>query len=124
MYLAYNTVSMERLGKPAVMTLNRFFMTDAKTGASVRNLPGLRLVPTSIPGEVGEEKVDLIRDCVAEALDDIIKAITEPLTPEEESPTKEVEEQSRIVFKGDLQEVNRFFYKKHGVSQDVDLFEE
>ena len=112
MYLAYNTVSMERLGKPAVMTLNRFFMTDARTGASVRNLPGLRLVPTSIPGEVGEEKVDLIRDCVAEALDDIIKAITEPLTPEEASPTKEVEKQSRIVFKGDLQEVNRFFYKR------------
>jgi hypothetical protein len=103
---------MENLGKPAVMMLNRFFVTDAKTGASVRNLPNLRLVPTSIPCEVGAENVEEIRAGVTEVLDELIKAVTQPLTPEEESPTKEVEKPPKIIFKGDLQEVTRFFYKR------------
>jgi len=50
---------------------------------------------------------------VGAAMDDIVAALTQPLTAEEESPKlKEVEKLPRAVFKGNLEEVNRFFYKR------------
>ena len=49
----------------------------------------------------------------AAVMDDIVAALTKPLTEEEKSPKpKEVEKPSRIIFKGNLEEVNRFFYKR------------
>jgi len=50
---------------------------------------------------------------VGAVMDDIVTALTKPLTDEEKSPEpKEVENLPRIVFKGNLEEVNRFFYKR------------
>jgi hypothetical protein len=46
-------------------------------------------------------------------MDDIIAALIKPLTAEEKSPKpKEIEKSPRIVFKGNLEEVNQFFYKR------------
>ncbi len=46
-------------------------------------------------------------------MDDIIAALTRPLTAEEKPPRKkEAEKTSRIVFQGNLEEVNHFFYRK------------
>jgi hypothetical protein len=43
----------------------------------------------------------------------VIGCLTRPLTEEEKSPvSKELEKPSRIIFKGNLEEVNRFFYKR------------
>lgn len=102
---------MEDLGKPAVMLLNKDFEADAKSAASVRKLPGLRLVLTNIPCEIPD--AEDIRVGVEALFDHLVLAMTRPLTAEEKSPKlKEVEKPSRVVFKGNLEEVNRFFYKR------------
>jgi hypothetical protein len=46
-------------------------------------------------------------------MDKIAAALTRPLSAEEKSPKpKELEKPTRIVFKGNLEEINRFFYKR------------
>ncbi|MBI4321607.1 MAG: hypothetical protein HY675_24190 [Chloroflexi bacterium] len=74
-------------------------------------MPGIRIVSESAPPHttiMGE-----IENGVSAAMDDIIAALTQPLTPEERSPRpKDAEEAPRIVFSGNLQEVNAFFYKR------------
>lgn len=50
---------------------------------------------------------------IGSVIDDVVAALTKPLTDEEKSPRpREMENPARIVFKGNLQEVNRFFYKR------------
>jgi hypothetical protein len=119
MYLAYNSVAVEKLGKPAVMMVNRSFVHDAQTGVSVRGMPNLRLVPTilaDLSGFVGTdtEKVKaVIQAGVSPVIDDIVAALTKPLTSEEKSPKpKAIEKFPGTIFKGNLEEVNRFFYKR------------
>jgi hypothetical protein len=113
MYLAYNTVAIEDLGKPAVMMMNRFIVNDAKSAAAVKNLPELRLMPTTIPTDPGTDNIKDIRPGVTAVIDDLVNVMTRPLTEEEKSPKpKKAEKPSRILFKGNLQEVNRFFYKR------------
>ena len=46
------------------------------------------------------------------AMDYIVAALTKPLTEEEKHPRKDVEKHSRIAFKGNLEDVNHFFYKR------------
>ena len=54
-----------------------------------------------------------IEAAIDAALDDIIGALTRPLTPMEASPrTREVEDPPRIIFKGDFDEFNIFFYRR------------
>ena len=110
MYLAYNTVHIEKLGKPAVMLLNKIFEQDARSGVSVRNLPGLRIVATNIPCEI--PNAEDIRVGVDMVLDNLIHAMTRPLTEEERSPKMKEEKPLRVIFKGNLQEVNKFFYRR------------
>ena len=84
---------------------------DATSSASVKGMPGVRIVLETVPphSTVTEE----IEAGVSAAMDDIIAALTKPLTADEKSPKqKEAERPSRIVFKGNLEEVNQFFYKR------------
>jgi hypothetical protein len=47
------------------------------------------------------------------ALDAVVSALTKPLTPDEAAPkAKEAEKPAKIIFKGSLEEINRFFYKR------------
>jgi hypothetical protein len=57
--------------------------------------------------------LEQIRAGVTSAMDDIVSSLTTPLTEDERSPKpKKIEKQEQIVFKGDLKEINRFFYKR------------
>jgi len=106
-----DTIAIESLNKPAVALCNKDFMIDARSAASGKGMPWVRIVSETIPCEctVREE----IEAGVSAAMDDIVAALTQPLTAEEKSPKpKEVEKLSRIVFKGNLKEVNQFFYKR------------
>jgi hypothetical protein len=116
LYLAFNTAYIEKMGKPAVMLVNKHFMNLARSAAASRNVPCLRLVPNnifdftryrSLEGIVEE----VIRPEIAKILNDIIVALTKPLTQDEMFP-KRREEPSGVVFKGTLEEVNTFFYKR------------
>ena len=107
----YETTSIEDLHKPTVALVNKRFYMDSRSAASQRHMPGARIVPTSIPAEANVPKQ--IEDGIDESIGEIIAALIEPLTPEEESPkSKEVENTSRFIFKGNLHEVNQFFYKR------------
>ncbi|HJX12612.1 MAG: hypothetical protein A2W25_15670 [candidate division Zixibacteria bacterium RBG_16_53_22] len=107
----YDAVYVEQLNKPAVALVNENFMYDARSAASSKGLPTVRVLASAVPCEcINEQIVEPIIDSM---MDDIIKGLTKPLSPQEESPEQpKVEETPRIIFKGNLQEINRFFYKR------------
>jgi hypothetical protein len=103
----YDAVSIEERNRPAVAVVNEGFANDAKSAASSRGMPGLRSVPTPIPCEASVVKD--IESGAEVVINDIILALTRPLTEEEKSPKpQEVKKPSRISFKGDLEEINIF----------------
>ena len=107
----YCSISTEERGRPTATLVNRGFYHDACSAASTKGMARVRIVPTSIPSEASA--MDDIEAGVAEALDDITAALTRPLTEEEKSPRpREPEELTRIMFKGDLKDVNLFFYRR------------
>jgi len=74
-------------------------------------MPAVRIVPETVPCECSEEGIADV--AIALAMPRIVEALTKALTAEEVSPkAKEKEKPSRIVFKGQLDEFNRFFYKR------------
>jgi hypothetical protein len=107
----YNTIAVEKLQKPAVVIYNKGFTNDARSAAANKGLPLLRGVAVDMPPECSV--AETIQAAVAAVLDQLLAALTRPLTPEERSPKPpKIEKPSRIVFKGSLEEVNRFFYKR------------
>ena len=107
----YNAISIEDLNTPVAALCNKDFVIDARSAASGKGMPGLRVVPETVPCEC--TVTEKIEAGVSAVMDDIVAALTQPLTAEEKSPKpKEVEKLPRIVFKGNLEEVNRFFYKR------------
>ncbi len=107
----YDAVSAELRNKPAVVLTAKDFIHDAIAAKSNKGLPGLKIVSETVPPEC--TVMEQIEAGVSAVMDDIVIALTKPLTEEEKSPkSKEVEKPSRIIFKGNLEEVNRFFYKR------------
>lgn len=86
---------------------------DAVVGVVAKGLPGLRIVTTNIPAGTGQEREIILSGLTKEVVDNIITALTKPLTQEEKSPTiKKTESPARIIFKGSLEEINQFFYTR------------
>lgn len=73
-------------------------------------MPGVRILAENIACEstVAED----IEGGITAVLPEIIAALTKPLTPDEKSPKPKAEKAPRIIFKGNQQEVNHFFYSK------------
>ena len=92
------------------MLANYGFVNDAHSAASSRGVPGIRVIGTTIACESTDE-VD-IETGIDGALNDIIAALTSPLTQAESSPEPGYEAESRIAFKGNIRDVNNFFYRK------------
>lgn len=115
MFVAYNSALIETMGKPVVMLVKGDLAKPAQRGASARHVPCLRMVKTVImdmSGMFSLEGVEetIIRPGITPVIDEIITALTAPLTDEEKSPSA-VEDLSGLVFEGSLEEVNNFFYK-------------
>jgi hypothetical protein len=112
----YNTIAAEEMGKPSVAVTNQTYLVEEGSAASGRGMPGVRVVWDSIHSEEWVDERDSperVEAGVAPLLDNIIDALTRPLTDEEKSPKqKEPEKPSRILFRGDLNEVNQFFYRR------------
>jgi hypothetical protein len=107
----YEAISIEEMNKPAVGLCNKGFFMDGKSSASVKGMPGVRLIMETVPPH--STVIEEIEAGVSAAMNDIIAALTKPLTKEEKSPKQlEAENPARIVFKGDLEEINQFFYKR------------
>lgn len=102
---------VEELGKPAVAIFNKDFVVVGKQIAS-RQMPGLRIVGEHVPPEntVAERAGAGVDSAV---IDELIAALTRPLNEEESSPKRpSAVRASKIVFKGTLGEINRFFYEQ------------
>ena len=118
LFLAYNAAAIENLGKPAIMLVNKALVNPAQVGASARHVPALRLVTLDLPDISGLYSFDgvvenYIRPSVtSDIMNTIITGLTKPLSEEERHLKKEVTAESGIVFEGNLEEVNRLFYKK------------
>jgi hypothetical protein len=93
-----------------VVLANRGFVRDAQAAVSVKGVPGVRILAENIACE-STVAAD-IEDGITAVLPEIIAALTKPLTPDEKSPKLKAEKPSRIIFKGNQQEVNHFFYRK------------
>jgi hypothetical protein len=107
----YETINAEERNKPAVGLYYRDFASDAHSAASSRGMSPVRLVAETVPSEWTNLKD--IEEKIGAVIDDIVAALTKPLSAEEQSPQmKEIEKAPRIVFKGSLSEVNLFFYKR------------
>jgi hypothetical protein len=93
------------------MLVNKGFFNDAGSASAGRGMPALRVVPVAIPYET--TVTEDIEAGLNEVMDDIIAGLTKPLNAEEQSPKPPaVEKPSRIIFKGNLEEVNQFFYRR------------
>ena len=86
-------------------------MPDGRSAASSKGMPAVKIVPEVVPCESSsQEEAD---EGIRLALPAIIDALTRPLSAEEAAPAPKAKEvPARIVFKGQLEEVNRFFYKR------------
>ena len=86
-------------------------MPDGRSACSSKGMPSVRIVPENVPCECSDDEDT--EGGIVQALPLIVDALTKPLNPEEASPQpKRAEAPPRIVFKGQLEEVNRFFYKR------------
>lgn len=107
----HDAISVEDLHRPAVVLANEGFVTDGRSAASNKGMPAVRIVAETVPCEcnVKEEADSGIR----QALDRIVDALVKPLAADEAAPKrKEKQAASRVVFRGQLEEFNRFFYKR------------
>jgi hypothetical protein len=73
-------------------------------------MPGIRIIGESVACE--STVIPEIEEGVAAAMKDVVDALTRPLSPEEKSPKQQTGKSPRVAFKGTLQEVNQFFYRK------------
>jgi hypothetical protein len=107
----YDAVSIEDRQKPVVVLANYGFANDAESASRGKGMPNVRVVPTKVPCE--STVLADIETGIDEAWDNIITALIKPLTAEEKSPTSaNIETPVQIIFKGNLEEVNRFFYRR------------
>jgi hypothetical protein len=105
----YNGIAIEDFGRPVVLLANKDFVTDARSAASSRAMPGIRVIGTSVPCETNVTSE--IESGVAAAMESIIAALTKPLTAEEKSPKQLLQKVPKIAFTGSNEEVNHFFYR-------------
>ncbi len=107
----YDAITIEDKNKPVAALVNRGFTSVVDTTLSAKARPAIRTVIETIPCEC-----TVMADAeagVSVVMDDIVAALTKPLTAEEKSPKpRTVEKPARIIFKGDFAEVDRFFYRR------------
>ena len=87
----YNAIAIEELGKPAVAVTNQTYLVEGGSAASSQGMPGVRVVWDSIHSEEWVDESDppeTLEGRIDPLIDDIVNALTKPLTPEEVAPKK------------------------------------
>lgn len=116
MYLAKNAAFFERQGKPTVDIICESFINSSKRGVASQAVPGLRIVPMAFGDLSGERVIDralldrIVLPEVQKHLDDIIGALTRPLTEEEANPVKS-QDYSSYTYTGTVAEICDHFYE-------------
>ena len=116
MYLAKNAAFFERQGKPTVDIICESFINSSKRGVASQAVPGLRIVPMAFTDLSGERVIDralldrIVLPEVQKHLDDIIAALTAPLSEEEAHPVKS-RDYSAYTYTGTISEICDHFYE-------------
>ncbi len=104
MWGAHWSILLEKAGVPGVFIIEEPFKADVEITCRKEGMPGLRRVV--IPKPVPE-------DGFPDILSGLVPALTSPLTEAERNPERrETREPPRLVFKGSIEEVNTFFYRR------------
>ncbi len=107
----YDAIFIEEHDTPTATFTFEHFQNDAMSAASSRGMPVVKIVPEAIVSECTVEET--IDNAITAVFDDMVGALTKSLTADEKSPKpRESGNSPRIVFKGNLEEVNRFFYQR------------
>jgi hypothetical protein len=107
----YDAIYIEGKGKPTSTYVFEHFLNDAMSAASSKGMPVLRVVPEAIVSE--STVIEDIDASIKKVFNNVVAVLTEPLTDEEKAPKRrEPENPPRLIFKGTLAEVNRFFYQR------------
>ena len=85
------------------------FVPDARSAASSRGVPGIRILALNVANE-STEASDFEAGAIA-ATPGIIEALTRPLTADEKSPKPRNAKPPKIAFQGNYEAVNRFYYR-------------
>jgi len=85
------------------------FVPDARSAASSRGVPGIRILPLNVANEA-TDPADFENGAI-QVTPGIIDALTKPLTEDEKSPKPRDDKPSRIAFTGNYEAVNRFYYR-------------
>ena len=116
MYLAKNAAFFEKQGKPTVDLLCDSFINSTKRGVSSQSVPGLRFVAFAFGDLSGEHVIDdalmnrVVLPEVQLHLQEIIDALTAPLTEEEQNP-QPTKDYSSLTITGTVEEISEQFYK-------------
>ena len=116
LFCSYNTAVAEKAGVPCVMVSDKDFVGTTIRGAACRGVPHLRYVLTDIkdlsfiPDLTPEFIAREISPQINAHLDEIIYALTRPLTNEEASVVQRDNSLSYATFTGTLDEINAVFY--------------
>ena len=117
LFLGYNSAYMEQMGKPTVMVTNSRVASAAQRGLKACGVPALRslrfeMPPDAIFGRASlEEVARQMGDRLGGLVDEIVKALTAPLTEEEAHPTAPQQAYATSTFTGTAQEISRLFYR-------------
>ncbi|MFC1940417.1 UGSC family (seleno)protein [Chloroflexota bacterium] len=102
------SAAVEKLGLPTVSVVCDGFLIQGSLTAAGLGMPNLPMA--AYPGPVNLHSVEELEKNVASAMiEQVVKGLT--VQPEEAKPATEPEPRD-TVFKGTLDEVNRFFYEK------------
>lgn len=121
LFLGYNSAYMELLGKPTVMLLTGRTQSAGVRGKKARNYPNLRTLVYDFKGSA-----DIVRGHITQELckasmagdivqltDDIVHALTSPLTDEEKNPTIPSQDLAKNMLTGTYDDISKVFYQ-HG----------
>ena len=116
LYLGYNSAYMEKKGKPTVMALAPRTVPAGLRGVKAKGVPALRTVEIEavlgIYSEDGEEAaIQKMAPHVEKLTDDIVEALTAPLTEEERSLPRPDQHYAEDLITGTPQEISRIFYR-------------
>jgi len=107
MWGAHWSILLEKAGIPGVYIVDEPFKADVEITCDKEGMPGLRRV--LVPHPSGDVPDNQLPDIISR----LVQSLTSPLADGERNPKrKETRKLSRVVFKGSVEEVNRFFYSR------------
>jgi len=116
LFLGYNSAYMEKLGKPTVMLVTPRTLSAGLRGIKARGVPNLRtiayeLTVDKISGHTNPAIVEnAMADSIADLTDEIVSALTSPLTAGEAQPEPSDQEYARSAYTGTAEEISKLFY--------------